>query len=106
MTNPLKGIAELGQSVWCDDLSRELITSGRLQKLIEEDGVSGITSNPTIFQKAISGERRGYDYDGHLLVDSGLNVEGIYEGLAVGDIRAAADLLRPVYKGRTRETGM
>ena len=58
--NPLIGLKEIGQSVWLDNLSRKLIRSGELKRLIEEDGVSGITSNPTIFQKAISGST---DYD-------------------------------------------
>ena len=104
MINPLTGITELGQAVWFDDLSRDLITSGRLQTLIEIDGVSGISSNPTILQKAIN-TGRDYDHDGHHLVDSGLSVEGIYEGLAVSDIRAAADLLRPVYEKTSARDG-
>ena len=94
MTNPLKAISELGQSVWIDHLSREFIASGRLNRMIREDGIKGVTSNPTIFEKAINGGR-AYDNDIHRFVDSGLNVEAIYENLAVADIRAAADLLRP-----------
>lgn len=58
--NPLVGLKELGQSVWLDNLSRKLIKSGELKRLIDEEGLSGITSNPTIFQKAISGS---IDYD-------------------------------------------
>jgi transaldolase / glucose-6-phosphate isomerase len=98
MTNPLKVIGELGQSVWIDHLSREFVISGKLKQMIREDGVTGLTSNPTIFEKAIGGERF-YDNDIHRLVDSGLDIEAIYENLAVADIRAAADLLRPIYEG-------
>ena len=96
MTNPLKAIRELGQSVWVDHLSREFVASGKLKQMIQEDGVTGVTSNPTIFEKAIGGERF-YDSDIHRLVDNGLDIEAIYENLAVADIRAAADLLRPTY---------
>jgi transaldolase / glucose-6-phosphate isomerase len=99
MTNPLRAIGELGQSVWYDNLGRELLRSGELKRMIEEDGITGVTSNPTIFEKAIGGERT-YDNDLHYLVDTGLDVQGIYEGLVVQDIREAADLLAPVY-GRT-----
>lgn len=62
-SNPLIGLRELGQSVWLDNLSRKLINSGEMKRLIDEDGLSGITSNPTIFQKAMSGSS---DYDGSL----------------------------------------
>lgn len=97
MANPLLGIRDLGQSIWYDNLSRELLRSGGLKKLIEEDGVCGVTSNPTIFEKAI-GQERIYDNDLHTLVDEGLAVEPIYEALAVADVREAADLLRPTYE--------
>ena len=96
MTNPLKAIGELGQSIWVDHLSREFVASGKLNQMIQEDGLTGVTSNPTIFEKAIGGERL-YDNDIHRLVDNGLDIEAIYENLAVADIRAAADLLRPIY---------
>lgn len=96
MNNPLKAIGSLGQSVWYDNLGRELLRSGKLREFIEEDGVRGVTSNPTIFQKAISSEKT-YDNDLHVLVDQGKDVEAIYEGLVVEDIREAADLLRGVY---------
>ncbi len=96
MTNPLRAIGELGQSVWVDHLSRDFVNSGKLKKMIDEDGITGVTSNPTIFEKAIGSERL-YDHEIHILVDNGLGTEAIYEGLAVSDIRAAADLLRPIY---------
>ncbi|MBI2460570.1 MAG: transaldolase [Candidatus Rokubacteria bacterium] len=93
--NPLEGARRLGQGVWLDYLRRGLIASGELAELIEA-GLSGVTSNPTIFEKAIAGSR---DYDEQLraLIAEGREVEAIFEGLAVEDIRAAADLLAPVY---------
>lgn len=97
MTNPLKRLRELGQSVWYDNLSRELLKSGALQRMIEEDAVSGVTSNPSIFEKAINTERL-YDNDLHMLVDGGSNVYEIYEALVLDDIRVAADLLLPAYE--------
>ncbi|MCA1959239.1 MAG: bifunctional transaldolase/phosoglucose isomerase [Desulfomonile sp.] len=97
MTNPLRSITELGQSIWCDDLGRELLRSGELKRMIDEDGITGVTSNPTIFEKAIGGSKT-YDADIHELVDQGLDIQGIYQGLVVPDIREAADLLRPVYE--------
>src|SRR5271157_669078 len=97
MTNPLRAINALGQSVWYDNLSRDLLRSGELQRMIEEDRVSGVTSNPTIFEKALGSERI-YDNDLHFLVDTGMDVSGIYEHLVVPDIRDAADLLMPTYE--------
>lgn len=99
--NRLIGIKELGQSIWLDNLSRKLIQSGELKRFIEEDGVSGITSNPTIFQKAISGSE---DYDASLLsmIGQGIHDEKeLFLGLAIEDISAAAEMLWPVY----RQTG-
>lgn len=100
--NPLRTVQELGQSIWYDNLSKEILKSDELRKMIEEDGVTGVTSNPTIFQKALSNERF-YDNDLHSLVDTGLDAQGIYEGLVIEDIREAADLLAPVYE-RTQGT--
>jgi transaldolase / glucose-6-phosphate isomerase len=97
MTNPLRVIGELGQSVWYDNLGRGLLNSGELKSMIEEDGITGVTSNPTIFEKAIAGEKI-YDNDIHYLVDTGLSVEGIYEALVIRDIREAADLLALVFE--------
>ncbi|MCX5874643.1 MAG: hypothetical protein NTY51_15650 [Deltaproteobacteria bacterium] len=97
MSNPLKMINSFGQSIWYDNLSRELIRSGALKKLIEEDGISGVTSNPTIFLNAISNEKI-YDDDIHAQVDTGATVAGVYEHLVLNDIREAADLLLPVFE--------
>ena len=95
MTDAIQGLQELGQSVWYDNISRGTIASGELQRLIAL-GVSGLTSNPPIFDKAISGSS---DYDDALreLTGKGKTTTEIYEALAIEDIRAAADLLRPVY---------
>ncbi len=91
----LHELATLGQSIWYDNIRRALLDSGELQALIEA-GVTGVTSNPSIFEKAIAGSA---DYDEALgeLVTEGKVVEEIYESLAIEDIQRAADLLRPVY---------
>ena len=95
MTNAIQEVQRLGQSVWYDNIRRGFIESGELARLIEL-GVSGLTSNPTIFEKAISA---GSDYDEALLelALADQDAGDIFEALAVEDIRAAADLLRPVY---------
>ena len=96
--NPLVALNQRGQSVWLDSISRELITSGDLQRLIEEDGVSGITSNPTIFAKAITGSS---DYDESISRIVGLHPDIANDALAervmIEDIQMAAELLRPVF---------
>ncbi|HJQ31156.1 MAG TPA: bifunctional transaldolase/phosoglucose isomerase [Pyrinomonadaceae bacterium] len=96
MTNRLVEIMKLGQSIWYDNIRRAMLTTGDLRKKIEEDDLRGVTSNPTIFEKAITGST---DYDEQLrqLVQSGKNVGEIYEELVVQDIADAADTLRPVY---------
>jgi transaldolase len=94
----LKKLREIGQSFWLDNLSRDLIHSGELKRLIQEDGVTGITSNPTIFQKAISGSK---DYDASIqsMLGKGIRDEKeLFLGLAFEDISEAADLLWPVYR--------
>ena len=96
MRNSLNDIQQHGQSVWYDNLSRGLIQSGELSRLIDL-GVTGLTSNPTIFQKAIVGSDE-YDDAFESLVRQGKDADGIYEGLVIEDIRSAADLLRPVYE--------
>ena len=94
----LQKLREIGQSFWLDNLSRNLIHSGELKRLIAEDGITGITSNPTIFQKAISGSK---DYDASLrsMLEKGTREEKeLFLGLALEDISRAADLLWPVYQ--------
>ena len=95
--NPLRALAEKGQAVWLDFLSREIIQNGHLQQLIDRDGLAGITSNPSIFEKAI-GETATYDSAiGPMVGDNGASVGTIYEHLTTADIAAAADMLRPLY---------
>jgi len=94
--NPLLDLQTLGQSIWMDFIRREMITSGELQRLIEEDGVSGVTSNPSIFEKAIT-ESHDYDEAIHALTLEGKTTDEIYQYLTVEDIQSVADLLRPTY---------
>jgi transaldolase / glucose-6-phosphate isomerase len=102
--NPLKSLQEYGQSVWLDYIRRNLITTGELKRLIEEDGLRGITSNPSIFEKAIAGST---DYEDLLkeLSPKDLDLKSIYELLAIRDIQDAADVLRPVYEQTKRRDG-
>ncbi|MFN2386707.1 MAG: transaldolase [Thermoanaerobaculia bacterium] len=97
MTNPLKRLCELGQSVWYDYIRRDLYAGGELRRLIEEDGLRGMTSNPTIFQKGIA-ETDLYDEDMKTASREGLEGPAIFERLAVTDVQRAADLFRPVYE--------
>jgi len=95
--NPLRRLQRLGQSVWLDDIRRAWLKDGTLAKLIKEDGVAGVTSNPAIFEKAIAGGRE-YDEAIRAMAGAGLPAGAIYETLVLEDVRAAADLLRPVYE--------
>lgn len=92
--NPPVDVQQYGQSIWYDNIRRSLIKSGELERMIREDGVLGVTSNPTIFQKAIGGSN---DYDTAFTTLLELEPYDIYERLAVEDIRAALDLFRPTY---------
>ena len=96
MTNPLVQLAKMGQSVWFDQMERKLVSSGRLQQLIDEDDLRGLTSNPTIFEKAIGGSE---DYDAQLrtLAAQKMNRDEIYDELVIEDIANAAEVFRPVY---------
>jgi len=102
--NALFELEEAGTSVWLDYIRRNLMTSGELQRMIDEDAVVGMTSNPTIFEKAIGGSS---DYDEALraLVDRGLSNEDIFLNLMVEDIRMAADVLKPVYDQTKHKDG-
>jgi transaldolase / glucose-6-phosphate isomerase len=102
--NPIKALADYGQSVWLDYIKRDLIVGGGLQRLVEQDGVTGLTSNPAIFEKAIA---NGREYDDLLLplAAKGMTAEAIYERLAVRDIQETADVLRPVYDKTQRRDG-
>jgi len=96
MANPLRELNKFGQSVWYDNLNRELLVSGELQRMVDEDGVSGGTSNPSIFEKAVIA---GTAYDEHLrrLVDKGRELPEIYDELTVTDVCQSADVFRATY---------
>lgn len=97
MANRLRALADEGQAVWLDFLDRSFLAEGGLTRLIEQDGVTGVTSNPSIFEKAI-GNGRAYDEDIAAQIRRGeVSVTEIYEHLAITDIQTAADALRPVY---------
>jgi transaldolase / glucose-6-phosphate isomerase len=102
--NPLIELQQYGQSVWLDYIRRNLITSGDLQKLIDHDGLRGITSNPSIFEKAIAGSTDYADFLEQLHAQR-LNTGDIYERIAIRDIQDSADLLLPVYKSTNRHDG-
>jgi len=103
--NSLIGLQKHGQSVWLDYIRRSLITSGELKRLIEEDGLRGITSNPTIFEKAITGSTDYTDFLASLNARTDLDAKARYELLAIRDIQDAADMLRPVYDSTNRRDG-
>ncbi len=94
--NPLVELGKHGQSPWLDFIERGLISSGRLLQMVSRDGITGVTSNPTIFEKAIGG---GREYDGQIrvLAERGAGVMDAYKEIVTEDIRNAADVLRPVY---------
>ena len=94
--NPLLQLREYGQSVWLDFLSRNFVRSGRLKQLIDSEGLSGVTSNPAIFEKAID-NTQDYDSDIQRLQKAGKTASEIYEQIAVSDVRETADVLRPVF---------
>ncbi|MGH9724885.1 MAG: transaldolase family protein, partial [Candidatus Acidiferrales bacterium] len=95
--NPLKALNALGQSVWLDYIRRSLITSGELARMIEEDGLRGVTSNPSIFEKAIAGSTDYTQALAELAKRKDLDAKGVYEQIAIRDIQDAADILRKVY---------
>jgi transaldolase len=94
--NPLVTLGRLGQSPWYDFITRELLSSGKLARLIAEDGLRGMTSNPTIFEKAIAGSE-DYDDDIRRLLGMGQRPGDIFDALSVADVRAACDIFRPTY---------
>ena len=102
--NPLLALVRLGQSPWYDYITRELMASGRLARLIAGDGLRGMTSNPTIFQKAVAGSS-DYDDDIRRLAAEGRSPAEIFEALSVLDVRAACDIFRPLYDATGRADG-
>jgi transaldolase/glucose-6-phosphate isomerase len=102
--NPLKALLEFGQSPWMDYIRRDLLTSGALKKMIQEDGLMGMTSNPTIFEKAITGSK---DYADILESPEAkkLDAKGVYEKIAIRDVQDAADIFKGVYQQTKRRDG-
>jgi transaldolase len=94
--NPLVKLGTFGQSIWLDYIRRKMIDSGELKKFIDEDGLKGVTSNPSIFEKAIAGSD-DYDADIRKQAQAGKSIEEIYETLTVEDVGQGADVFRPVY---------
>jgi transaldolase / glucose-6-phosphate isomerase len=101
----LKDLQEFGQAFWLDNLGRSLVRSGQLARLVREDGLRGVTSNPAIFEKSISGSS---DYAGALreLAPSAGTAKALYERLAIQDIQDAADVMRPVYDASASRDGL
>jgi transaldolase len=104
MTNPLLQLKTLGQSVWYDTVDREQLNNGLFKRLLDEDGIVGVTSNPTIFQKSIS-QGHAYDEQMEQLIKEGQSTSKIYEALAIQDIRTVADMLLPLYERANRQDG-
>jgi transaldolase / glucose-6-phosphate isomerase len=102
--NPLKALLEFGQSPWMDYIRRDLLTSGGLKKMIQEDGLMGMTSNPTIFEKAITGSK---DYSDILESPEAkkLDAKGVYEKIAIRDVQDATDIFKGVYQQTKRRDG-
>jgi transaldolase/glucose-6-phosphate isomerase len=103
--NPLTQLQTFGQSIWLDYIRRDLLKGGELQRLITEDGLRGMTSNPAIFEKAIAGSTQYQDFLDSLAGRADLDAKGRYERLAIRDIQDAADLLRPVYLSTKKRDG-
>jgi transaldolase len=102
--NRLQRLATLGQSIWLDDIRRAWLADGTLARLIEQDGLSGLTSNPAIFERSITQDS---DYDEAIAAArrAGVGATALYENLAVDDIRRAADLLLPMYQASGKRDG-
>jgi transaldolase len=104
MTNRLREIEALGQAVWIDNINRELLDDGVLRRLVEEDGISGVTSNPTIFEKAM-GKSERYDEGFKRILGETQEPREVFFRLAFDDIRGAADVLRPVFEATDGQDG-
>jgi len=102
--NQVYQIRNFGQSIWYDNIERSILTSGMLEKMVEEDGISGVTSNPTIFEKAIT---QSSDYDAEIeeLARKKKTAEEVYNSLTIKDVTLAADILRRIYKETERKDG-
>ncbi len=103
--NRLTELAQFGQSVWLDNIRRDLLTTGALARMVEQDGLGGVTSNPAIFEKAIVGSNDYSDLLAELQKNKDLDAKAIYERIAIRDIQDAADVLRVVYDRTKRRDG-
>ncbi|MGB2676009.1 MAG: transaldolase [Candidatus Acidiferrum sp.] len=103
-TNPLKGLLDYGQSPWMDYIRRDLLTSGALKKMIENDGLRGMTSNPAIFEKSITGSTLYSDILNAPDAKS-LDAKSLYERIAIRDVQGACDIFKPVYQQSKRRDG-
>src|SRR5689334_15471451 len=104
MTNPLQELRKQGQSVWYDNIDRAQLNSGQFKRMQDEDGIVGVTANPTIFEKSISS---GHAYDEQILqlINEGKSTSDIYEAIVIRDICTVADLLRPIYESTAGQDG-
>src|SRR5262249_28725433 len=103
-TNPLKGLLTYGQSPWMDYVRRDLLTGGGLKKMIDQDGLRGMTSNPTIFEKAITGS----NFYSDILESSDakkLDAKGVFEKIAIRDVQDACDIFKGVYAESNQKDG-
>lgn len=103
-TNPLKGLLEYGQSPWMDYIRRDLLTGGGLKNMIEQDGLRGMTSNPSIFEKAITGSTLYNDILQSPEAKT-LDAKGLFEKIAIRDVQDACDIFKPVYQSTRRRDG-
>ncbi len=103
-TNPIKGLLEYGQSPWMDYIRRDLLIGGALKKMIDDDGLRGQTSNPSIFEKAVTGSDLYKDILSSAEAKT-LNAKGVYEKIAIRDVQDACDIFKPVYASTKRRDG-
>lgn len=103
--NPLRSLSESGQSVWLDYIQRKLLATGELERLVEEDGVTGVTSNPAIFEKAVADSDDYDDVTARMGREGSADPKAVYEAIAMRDIREAADVLQSVYRETGRRDG-
>lgn len=103
--NPLRALRESGQSVWLDYIQRKLLATGELERMVEDDGVTGVTSNPAIFEKAVADSDDYDDVTARMAREGSADPKAVYEAIAMRDIREAADVLQPVYRETGRRDG-
>src|SRR3982750_1184799 len=104
MSNKLREIEALGQAIWIDNLNRDLLDDGKMRELFEQDGISGVTSNPTIFEKGMGHSDRYDDVFREVAAETE-DTQEIFERLALRDVRDAADLLHPVFDSTEGQDG-